>query len=240
MNQWVTHSGLFVSPIATTHADEQGREGAATGGAQTWNPKSFEQEQIRGLVRRVFLSAEGIPARQIAFSALEPDTDVGGLCRSVGGVLSQQEVGDVAVVTRNPSVFPVEVPACEDATEFPAEIRGATLRRQAIRAQSHLWLLRGVPCSRNASPAQRRSFLCDLRRDFEYSIIEAPPAGDVDDVIASAELSDGVILVLSARRTRRATALRLKQSLDAARVKILGSVLSDRVFPIPEKIYRRL
>jgi Mrp family chromosome partitioning ATPase len=55
-----------------------------------------------------------------------------------------------------------------------------------------------------------------------------------------ARLADGLILVLSARHTRRAAARRIKQLLDEARVQLLGTVLTDREFPIPERIYRRL
>ena len=55
-----------------------------------------------------------------------------------------------------------------------------------------------------------------------------------------AQLADGIILVLSAQRTRLATARRIKEVLDAAQARILGTVLCDRVFPIPEKLYQRL
>jgi Mrp family chromosome partitioning ATPase len=55
-----------------------------------------------------------------------------------------------------------------------------------------------------------------------------------------ARVADGLILVLSAQRTRRATALKVKQMLEEAQVRILGAVLSDREFPMPERIYRRL
>jgi Mrp family chromosome partitioning ATPase len=55
-----------------------------------------------------------------------------------------------------------------------------------------------------------------------------------------AQFADGMILVLSAQRTRRATAIKVKQTLERANVRLLGSVLSDREFPIPEGIYRRL
>jgi len=32
----------------------------------------------------------------------------------------------------------------------------------------------------------------------------------------------------------------MKETLEAARVRVLGTILSNRVFPIPEAIYRRL
>jgi len=55
-----------------------------------------------------------------------------------------------------------------------------------------------------------------------------------------AQIADGVVLVVSAERTRRAAACKIKEMLEAAQVRLLGAVLSDREFPIPERIYRRL
>ncbi len=53
-----------------------------------------------------------------------------------------------------------------------------------------------------------------------------------------AHAADGIVLVVSAARTRRATALKVKNDLNG--VRLLGTVLCDREFPIPRGIYRRL
>jgi Mrp family chromosome partitioning ATPase len=48
------------------------------------------------------------------------------------------------------------------------------------------------------------------------------------------------VLIVEANRTRRETVRRLKEQLEAAQVRILGAVLDQRTFPIPEKLYRKL
>jgi Mrp family chromosome partitioning ATPase len=53
-------------------------------------------------------------------------------------------------------------------------------------------------------------------------------------------LSDGVIFVVEANSTRRETTKRFKESLEEVRVRVLGVVLNDRTFPIPESVYRKL
>jgi Mrp family chromosome partitioning ATPase len=53
-------------------------------------------------------------------------------------------------------------------------------------------------------------------------------------------LKDGVALVIEAHRTRRVKAQKAKEILQAANLKVLGTVLSERTFPIPEAIYRNL
>jgi hypothetical protein len=53
-------------------------------------------------------------------------------------------------------------------------------------------------------------------------------------------LNDGVALVIQSDRTRRVTAQKAKEILQAANVKVLSTALSERTFPIPEAIYRNL
>jgi Mrp family chromosome partitioning ATPase len=84
------------------------------------------------------------------------------------------------------------------------------------------------------------SFLGEIRTEFEYSIVEGPPATESNAATAMAQFADGIILVLSAHRTRRIMARRIKDALEASRARVLGTVLSDRIFPVPERLYRRL
>jgi len=241
VNQWVSNAGIFAAPSIVRRREQQKlSEAEPVRLPGSWNPLSFEQEQIRALVRRVFLPPEGAPARQVVFSALEQETDVSGICRKVGESLALQDVGEVVIVSNDKKASPDEDNESEEKMANQKERYDTFLRRRATHLRDNLWLLDGIPEDGISSPPDLYSLLGALRRDFEYSIIAAPRCEGFDAAMTTAGFSDGMILVFSARRTRRATALRLKESLDGARVKILGSVLSDRVFPIPEKIYRRL
>jgi len=84
------------------------------------------------------------------------------------------------------------------------------------------------------------SCLEELRNEFEYVVIHGPTAGISSEAALLGQLTDGIILVLGAHSTRKATALKIKEALEAAQSRILGTVLSARTFPIPERIYRRL
>ncbi len=81
-------------------------------------------------------------------------------------------------------------------------------------------------------------YLSVIRREFEYSILLAESGTQSGQATEMAQAADGMILVLSARYTRRAAARRIKQGFDDAGVRLLGTVLTDREFPIPEAIYR--
>jgi hypothetical protein len=115
------------------------------------------------------------------------------------------------------------------------------LRTMAVAVNSNLWLVPALAEEGDSIPDSKwHAHLCDVRREFEYSVVEGPPAGASNEAMAMAQLADGIVLVLSARHTRRATARNIKERLELAQVRLLGAVLSDRAFPIPESLYRRL
>jgi hypothetical protein len=80
------------------------------------------------------------------------------------------------------------------------------------------------------------NFMQQVRQQFSYSIVAASSAPASEPRLA--EFADGMVLVISALRTRRAAARKLLE--DLSHVRLLGTVLQDREFPIPEGIYRRL
>jgi len=207
--------------------------------AGEWNPEAFAREQIRSLVQRVFFSLSDRPARQVVFSAVEGDTDIRQICRRIAATLSEETLKSVAVMSAGPRLLE-SVGARESTVD--SQSRDASmppLRRIATKLRDNLWQV--PPAGRNpATASSLHSYLGEMRREFEYSIVEAPPAGESNEATAMAQFADGIILVMSAQRTRRAAALKIKESLEAAKARLLGAVLSDRVFPIPEKIYRRL
>jgi hypothetical protein len=208
---------------------------------ERWNPEDFAREQIRSLVRKVFFSNGERPVRQVVFCALDGDTNVKSICRGVGEALAVETVSNVAVVGEYPEVLP-------DAEVYSAEMSGrcpgngkTPLGRAANRARGNLWLVPAAETREGrGATALLHSHLGDMRREFEFSIVEAPPAGESNKALAMAQFADGIILVLSAHRTRRITACKIVEMLEAAEVRILGTVLSDRVFPIPDRLYRRL
>ena len=229
---------LFAETNEREHVRSKERSVAHVGG---WNPEDFAREQIRGLVRQVFFSNVGRPVRQVVFSALEPETDVRTICRQVGEALALETEGTIAVVGEYPRLVSDEETYPAKVTERQAQNASTPLRHTATRVGANLWL--APPVGKNVdwvATASLHSYLADVRMQFGYSIVEAPPAGESSLATAMAQFADGIILVLSAQRTRRIMARKIKGMLEAAQARILGTVLSDRVFPIPDGIYRRL
>jgi hypothetical protein len=235
----IGHLG-FAGATETTTWEQELPSVSSWKAARGWSAEKFAREQIRGLVRMVFSSSAPKPMRQVIFSAVDASTDVRDLCMSVAETLALETLGDIAVLGGFAQIARDDTHNPEFAGRMEKN-RSMPLHYAATHIRSNVWLLParqspmdGVPCSSNLA------YMGDIRREFEYSIVAAPSAEESAEALAMAQLSDGIILVLSARNTRRATARRIKQQLDHARVRLLGTVLSDREFPIPAVIYRRL
>lgn len=77
---------------------EQLRNDAAEAPEKAWDAQQFAQEQIRGLVRRVFLQRWPRPARQVVFSSAGSQVEVASVCRKAGAVLAAERAGRVVLV----------------------------------------------------------------------------------------------------------------------------------------------
>jgi hypothetical protein len=204
--------------------------------AHGWNPEDFADEQMRGLVRRVFFPSGAATVKQVAFCAADPRIDVADICNRVGRALALETCGDIAVVGCKYKV----------QTMMGIQPRHAkkTIKSWSTQAAINLWNVPefGLNEYGEESGTARRwlSRLERLRNEFEYSIIHGPVAGASSEAALLGQLADGIVLVLGAHSTRRATARKIKETLETAHSRILGSVLSGRTFPVPEQIYRRL
>jgi protein-tyrosine kinase len=203
--------------------------------AKLWKPGEFAREQIRGLVRRVFFSGTK-PARQVVFSAVEPHIDVVTICDQVARALAIETRGPVGLMGRER----VSV----DAALGVSFERPAFIKSSFNQLASNLWYVErssaGEDDNQPGTVSHWLSCLAELRSEFEYVVIEGPVAGMSSEAVLLGQMTDGIILVLGAHRTRKATAQKIKQSLEGAQSRILGTVLSERQFPIPEGIYSRL
>jgi len=108
----------------------------------------------------------------------------------------------------------------------------------------NLWLL---SCGSLASEStgllnsgSMKARVAELRKEFDYVLLDSPPLNTYSDGIAMGQLADGLVLVLEANSTRREAAARVTENLRAAQIKILGAVLNKRTFPIPETFYNLL
>jgi Mrp family chromosome partitioning ATPase len=88
------------------------------------------------------------------------------------------------------------------------------------------------------SDVARESFEA-LRCDFRWIVVDAPPVTALAQSGGWIGLSDGVVLVVQASRTRWEAAQHAVRIIEDSGGRVLGAVLNRRKFYLPEAIYRR-
>ncbi len=83
-------------------------------------------------------------------------------------------------------------------------------------------------------------FIETAKEKFDYIIFDAPPVNRSAEAKALASKVDRVVLVIESGKTRRQVALRAKKELEEAGGMLLGVVLNQRKYYIPNWIYKRL
>jgi hypothetical protein len=206
-----------------------------------WDPLHFGETQIRSLVRQVFSPGWPKPSRQVAFSAVDQQTEITGICEAISWELASQVSGSVCLTEARDGIFSSADLADEhgfDAAHF------FPFRGSAKQLSSNLWTTsKGkddhIPRS-VMSATTARTRVNDLRLQFDYTILNCASAAQNSEAALLGQFCDGIILVLDADRTRRATAQKVQQVFHASNAHILGAVLMGRSFPVPEGLYRKL
>ena len=85
-----------------------------------------------------------------------------------------------------------------------------------------------------------KQFLAEMKSDFDYILIDAPPIIPVTDAGIVGPIADGVLMVVQAGRTQRGIIRRAEDLLFQTHSKILGHVLTNIEYHLPEYIYRYL
>jgi hypothetical protein len=195
--------------------------------AQEWSRERFAEEQIYRLARNVFSTAAMALVRQVIFTSAGCNVDVFDLSRKVAQVFAQEGLGEIALLSTDP--------------DLAAQTYKPPLKQIARQFATNLWSIK-VPGS-NIAGGRVESlyrYMRAIRAEFDYSIVVAAADSQSESAVDVGQVADGVVLVLSAQKTRRAAALKMKRALDERRVRLLGTVLIDREFPVPDRVYRNL
>ena len=85
-----------------------------------------------------------------------------------------------------------------------------------------------------------KRFLSLMRTKFDHILIDTPPVIAVTDAGILGAQADGVLMVIQAGRTQRGIVRRATELLHQSHSKILGHVLTNIEYHLPEYIYRYL
>ncbi|MGA9527629.1 MAG: hypothetical protein WBS24_05900 [Terriglobales bacterium] len=196
-------------------------------------PLTIREQQIRSLVQQLFFPRESAPVRRIGFTPVESSPATARLSLDVAKALVEEGNYDVALIDacigETPLFSRLQIPAPSGA-QAPWMIA------------PKLWL---APCeswcstrSRPVATDEHLGRLRELMAEFDFSIVHCPPVPWL--TARAGDCCDGLVLVLTANRTRRLAAAQVKQQLSQTGIPLLGTVLAERRFPVPDGLYRSL
>ncbi|MBZ5679783.1 MAG: CpsD/CapB family tyrosine-protein kinase [Acidobacteriia bacterium] len=206
-----------------------------------------ELEEVTKLVQRLFLLPGVESPRSVVFMGTEPGNGCSWMCARTAEVLASQVTGTVCLVDANlrepaqHEMFGVSnYQGLSDSLRFTEPIAHYVQRL----SRPNLYLVSCGSTGENwqglMSSDRMRLRLAELRNEFDYVLIDTAAMSVCSDGVALGCAADGVVLVLKANSSRREWARKAVHELQTARARVLGAVLNQRTFPIPESIYKKL
>jgi polysaccharide biosynthesis transport protein len=204
-------------------------------------------EEVNALAQQIFLASGADAPRIVVFASTEPGSGCSWVCTHLGEVLANRVAGSVCLIDanlRDPSLH--QHFGCDNDTGISDALVTLEPIRSFARPVSvpNLCLItagsRGEESQSLLSSDRMRLRLAELRREFDYVLIDTAAMSICNDAIALGCISDGVVMVLKANASRRETARQAIQDLQSGKAKVLGAVLNQRTFPIPDSLYKKL
>lgn len=196
---------------------------------------SVRADQIHALVQQLFFRQHhrSQPVRHVGFAAIESFTETATLCLDVARSLAEEDTCDVGLIDAHTDSIPLQ---------SQLQLQPSSRSEAVWPIAPHLWMVpreSWLPNARGQRISdQNLSSLRELTAEFDFSILWCAPASWITASIAQA--CDGLVLVLTANKTRRLVAAQIKQQLIQAQVPLLGTVLAERRFPVPQGLYKSL
>jgi protein-tyrosine kinase len=242
---------LLDAPAAVAAVDQHRHEPVVPQQVESKEPQlklePKEREELTKLAQRIFLQPGADSPRVVVFTASESGNGCSSICACAAELLAAQVTGSVCLVDanlRHPGLH--EQFAVENHFGLADALQGTEPLLNYARSMSrtNLWL---VSCGSSPEAAlpllssdRMRQRIAELRSGVDYVLIDASAMNVSNDATVLAAAADGVVMVLKANSSRRETVRKAVQDMQASHVRVLGAVLNQRTFPIPDAIYNRL
>jgi capsular exopolysaccharide synthesis family protein len=220
-------------------------EGPSWGLVTVTEPASAASEAYRTLRTNLFYSATDTPPKVILITSPSPRTGKSTTCANLGVVMAQ--AGKSTLITdcdlrksamhkifglRNTyglmNVFAQE----GEPQEFWHEpLKGLHVLTAGLQPPNPPEVL---------SSQLVAEFLKQMRREFDYVLLDAPPTQLVSDAVILAPQTDGVLLILDAQRTRKGLVRQAMHSLETVGARVLGTVITNAVAASRDSQYQEL
>jgi protein-tyrosine kinase len=191
-------------------------------------------DPISALVNKLFHGTGNTDIRCIVFLGYAENSDGTSVCVRAARALASQVEDRVCVVDakfKNPSVHQIfgkdNLTGLRDAVQHSRS--GGSFAKQV--EESNLWVLpAGAEDNAHRAAVSQRDLstcLAQLKSEFAYVLIDAPPLNSKSELSALAEVSDGAVLIVDSSGLTADAALRGRAKLRNAKLRLLGMVLNQ-------------
>lgn len=206
------------------------------------SPEAVASPEEAKLVQRLFILPGQDAPRSVVFCGIDEEDQSSLTCTRVAELLAARPGSRVCLVDANwhaPSLHKRFNPERQFGISDLSAGASDSLAYQV--PGRNLWLLDLVHAEQNAATVDSFSTIIPgLAQQFSTVLIAAGAINLCPEAITLGQLVDGVILVIRANSTRRIAAMKAKELLEGSQVRMLGAVLTERTYPIPESLYRIL
>ena len=233
--------------LSNSNAVQEPGHRTLTGQTNTEGHNRWAQEEASRLVQHIFFLQAKEPPKVVIFAGIDHGNGCSQICASVAETLAASAERPVCLVEANfhsPALAGLFGTVNYHGLTDVLREKGSIGSFARPVGQENLWLLSSGTLGADSSNLLASEYLSEkleeLRQDFTFVIIDAPPLTLYSDALVLGQQSDGLVLVLEANRTRREAASAVAANLRSAGVPILAAVLNKRTFPIPANLYSRL
>jgi capsular exopolysaccharide synthesis family protein len=198
------------------------------------DPRSPAAEAYRALRANLTFAALDNPLQTLVVTSPAPDDDKAEVLANLAVAMAQSEHRTVLVEAdlRRPMLHEVFHVACEPGLTTmivdEAALNDPPLQETGVQ---NLWLLPSGPQPPNPTDLlgsqKMEQIIATLKERADVVIFDAPPVVSVTDAVVLGTKVDGVLLVVSAGRTRREHTQRAKELLERVHIRIVGTVLNN-------------
>lgn len=199
-------------------------------------------EEMLHLAQTTFLANTGRVPRLVVFCGVEEENGSSAVCAGAGRAIALLGAKSVCLVDANTRdsrlsrIFGV-------GSSLPYPGKPLSPREQCVLIHHNLFLAATDMLfdSRGAllSAPDLKQRLKQLQDCFDYVLVDAPANSVCGDAVALGQIADAAILIIEADKTRRLTARRTKETLEAAGVRLLGTVLRNQSPSLPKSLLKR-
>lgn len=219
--------------------------GGGDGGGRRLPLQARTLEESVRLVQQLFVSPREASPRVVVFTAANEGAGCTTVCACAAEALLTQVSGSICLVDGN-----IQHPSLHKlfGLENRRGLTDALTQSEAIRSYIQATdnprlsvLTCGTPSRDSMMKTGALTLrMAQLRSEFDYVLVDSPPANMNAEALGLCHVADGVVMVLQAEVTHREATRKTADAIRATGARVLGAVLNQRIYPIPQGIYDRL